>query len=54
MVTGILFRSDERFVTFKRAIEDYGIRCVVLDFAKHEWIEYDYSNIDFELNLNEG
>ena len=47
MLTAILFKSKERFLSFKKIIEDYGVKCVVLDFANHEWIDYNYSKIDF-------
>jgi len=47
MGTAVLFKSNERFIAFKRAIEDHGIRCIVLDFASQEWIEYDYTHTDF-------
>lgn len=47
MLTAVLFKSKERFLSFKKTIEDYGVNCIVLDFATYEWIEYDYGNIDF-------
>ncbi len=28
-------------------IEDKGVACTVLDFALHDWIDYDYSDTDF-------
>ena len=47
METAVLFKSEERFSSFKKTIEDYGIKCIVLDFQSQEWIEFDYSGIDF-------
>jgi hypothetical protein len=47
MLNAVLFKSQERFLSFKQTLEDYGVKPVILDFATHEWIEYDYSNIDF-------
>ena len=47
MATAVLFKSDERFMSFRRMIERYGINCTILDFSRHEWIEYDYSRTDF-------
>jgi hypothetical protein len=47
MLNAVLFKSQERFLSFKKTLDDYGVKPVILDFATHEWIEYDYSNIDF-------
>ena len=47
MLNAVLFKSEERFSSFKRTIEEHGVNCIVLDFSTHEWIEYDYSGIDF-------
>lgn len=47
MLNAILFKSEERFLSFKKKIEELGANCIVLDFATHEWIDFDYSNIDF-------
>jgi hypothetical protein len=47
MLTAALFKSEERFLSFKKTIEDLGVRCIVLDFQTHEWIDFDYSSIDF-------
>jgi glutathione synthase/RimK-type ligase-like ATP-grasp enzyme len=43
----VLFRSEERFSSFKDMLEHYKVKYVVLDFSRHEWIEYDYNDIDF-------
>jgi len=42
-----LVKSEERFLAFKKTLEDFGVELTVLDFSDHQWIEYDYSNIDF-------
>jgi len=42
-----LFNSRERFSSFKRTLENKSIEFVVLDFENQEWIEYDYTNVDF-------
>lgn len=47
MLKAVLFKSDERFLSFKRTLEDFGVDCVILDFSRHEWVEYDYNDIDF-------
>ena len=47
MLNVALFKSEERFLSFKKTIEQMGMNCIVLDFATHEWIDYDYSNINF-------
>ncbi len=46
MLNAVLFKSEERFSSFKRVLEEYGCNCIVLDFATQEWIDYDYSKID--------
>ncbi|CCK80468.1 ATP-grasp domain-containing protein [Desulfobacula toluolica] len=47
MQKAVLFKSQERFSDFKRTLEDHGINCIVLDFSDNEWIDFDYSSIDF-------
>ena len=42
-----LVKSEERFLAFKKTLEDFGVELIVLDFSDHQWIEYDYSNVDF-------
>ncbi len=46
MHNAVLFKSERRFSSFKKKLEEYGINCIVLDFKTQEWIDYDYSNID--------
>ena len=43
----VLFKSEKRFAAFKRKLEEYGVEAMVLDFAKPEWVGYDYSTVDF-------
>jgi hypothetical protein len=43
----VLFKSRERFLAFKDKLSEYGVRTTILDFETHEWIEFDYSKIDF-------
>ena len=47
MLNAVLFKSEERFSSFKKVLEECGCNCIVLDFAAHEWVDYDYSKIDF-------
>jgi len=47
MLTAVLFSSIERFISFKKIIEDYGIKCIVMNFSSQEWLEYDYTGVDF-------
>jgi len=47
MLNAMLFKSEERFLSFKKVLEEYRVNCTILDFASHEWIDHDYSNIDF-------
>ena len=47
MLKAVLFKSKERFSSFKRTLEEYGVDCTVLDFLTHEWVDYNYSEIDF-------
>ena len=44
----VLFKSQERFSSFKDMLEHYNVKYVILDFASHEWIEYDYVDIPKE------
>jgi len=43
----VLFKSEERFASFQKKLSEFGIDYTVLDFENHEWIEFDYSDIDF-------
>ncbi len=43
----VLFKSKERFAAFQNKLESYGIETIILDFENEDWIEYDYSKVDF-------
>lgn len=43
----VLFKSQERFSAFQNKLSYYGVDVTILDFEDHEWINFDYSNIDF-------
>jgi glutathione synthase/RimK-type ligase-like ATP-grasp enzyme len=47
MLNAVLFKSEERFESFKKKLTEYGVNPIVLDFEFPKWIEFDYSNIDF-------
>lgn len=42
----VLFRSPERFESFRQKIGDYGLDCTVLDFDRPEWMDFDYTAAD--------
>jgi glutathione synthase/RimK-type ligase-like ATP-grasp enzyme len=42
-----LFKSIERFDAFRKKMIDYGIDVTLLDFAKQDWLEFDFSRLDF-------
>ena len=46
MLNAVLFRSEKRFLAFKRKLEEQGVNCTILDFSDPDWVTYDYSNID--------
>jgi hypothetical protein len=46
-MNAVLIRSEERFESFRAKLAFYGIDCTVLDFAGQEWIDFDYSAVDF-------
>jgi len=43
----ILFKSKERFPAFQKKLSEYGVDITILDFDNHDWLDFDYSNIDF-------
>lgn len=43
----VLFKSKERFASFRKMLEEYGVDCTFLDFSSQEWIDHDYSDTDF-------
>ena len=42
----VLFRSDERFSAFKKALISRGVELSILDFNDLDWINYDFSDVD--------
>jgi len=46
MLNAVLFKSKERFSCFEKVLKEYSVNCIILDFGSHEWIGYDYGNID--------
>lgn len=47
MPKAVLIKSPYRFETFLKTLEKYGVDVTVLDFEKHEWVDFDYSSTDF-------
>jgi len=43
----VLFKSKERFHSFKQKLAEYGVAVTVLDFDTDDWIDFDYANVDF-------
>jgi hypothetical protein len=43
----VLFKSIERFSAFQDKLSEYGVDTIILDFEDQEWIDFDYSNVDF-------
>ena len=43
----VLFKSKERFSAFQDKLSDYGVDTTILDFEDHEWVDFDYSEINF-------
>jgi len=46
MKEAVLFRSENRFETFKDKLEKYGVNVTVLDFQSQDWITYDFGKTD--------
>jgi len=42
----ILFKSTDRFTAFQKKLLDYHVDTTILDFETHEWIDFDYTDID--------
>lgn len=45
----VLFKSVERFDAFRTMLEHFGVECTVLDFAKNDWLDFDFSQVDFAI-----
>ncbi len=43
----VLFKSYERFSAFQKKLSEYKVDTTIFDFETHEWIDFDYSDIDF-------
>ena len=43
----VLFKSYERFTAFHNKLKEYGVNTTILDFDTNEWINFDYTDIDF-------
>lgn len=43
----VLFKSIERFSAFQKKLSEYPVDTTILDFEEHEWVDFDYRNIDF-------
>lgn len=49
MLKAVLFKSQERFDSFKKRLDQCGIDVVVLDFNQQGWIDFDYTQVDFAI-----
>ena len=49
MAKAVLFKSIERFDSFRKKLESYGIDFDVVDFEDPNWIEYDFLKADFAI-----
>lgn len=47
MLNAVLFRSRERFSSFREKLFSYGIDPVILDFESPDWLDFDFSRTDF-------
>lgn len=45
----VLFKSPGRFSAFRNKLNHYGVECTVLDFDRHDWLDFDYGQIDFAI-----
>ncbi|MDW7646085.1 MAG: ATP-grasp domain-containing protein [Desulfuromonadales bacterium] len=45
----VLFKSSERFEAFRTKLDHYGVDCTVLDFDQNDWVDFDYSQVDFAI-----
>ncbi len=43
----VLIHSEERFGSFRNTLQRYGIEPVILSFDNQEWIDFDYTRVDF-------
>jgi hypothetical protein len=47
MIKAVLFKSQERFISFQKKLTEYGVDYTILDFEEHNWLDFDFSDIDF-------
>jgi glutathione synthase/RimK-type ligase-like ATP-grasp enzyme len=47
MKKAVLFKSKERFDAFLKKMKAYGIEVTILDFDLQEWLDFDFSQVDF-------
>jgi hypothetical protein len=47
MTKAILFKSDDRFESFKKVLSKHNVDFTILDFDVSDWLQYDFSNVDF-------
>jgi len=47
--SAVLFKSIERFDAFKTKLDYYGVEYTVLDFDRNDWMEFDFSTVDFAI-----
>ena len=45
----VLFKSVERFDAFKAKLQHFGVECTVLDFDRNDWVDFDFSSVDFAI-----
>lgn len=45
----VLFKSAERFEAFKAKLEHFEVEYTVLDFDGNDWLEFDFSEVDFAI-----
>ena len=46
MLKAVLFKSPQRFKQFKAKLEESGVEVHILDFSGHEWLSFDYNQVD--------
>jgi hypothetical protein len=43
----VLFKSEERCLSFQKKLDEFSIDYTILDFAQDKWMEFDFQNYDF-------
>jgi len=43
----VLFKSIERFDSFRNKLNEFNVDTIILDFKKQDWYSFDYSTVDF-------